>query len=174
MELNVWTKRFHAIYEKAVGLYRNGQTGAETYFTPDETGFLASIGLRPIHVYDYAEDVIGGGEPDWETALLIVAVRRDFFLYVQNGQANPHAITSDDLPGRNEELGGIRWLPRLIRKAQGFLEGETCHDIMYCCGGDRGFFKRNGIHPADFLREIWSAKGDEQQILKFVQRHSQP
>ena len=76
---------------------------------------------------------------------------------------------ASELPPKDAELGGIRWLPRLIRKATCFLEGGLCHEIMYCCGGDRNFFKKHGIHPADFLREIWASKGNEEKILAFVQ-----
>ncbi len=169
MELNAWTSQLHALYDKALALYRNGNREEASYFTPEETAFLESIGLRPIHVYDYVEDFAGSGEPDWETYLLIAAVRRDYFLYAQKQAANPKVTDASELPPKDAELGGIRWLPRIIRKAECFLEGGLCHDIMYCCGGDRRFLKTHGIHPADFLREIWASKGDPEKVLAFVQ-----
>lgn len=168
MELNAWTRQLRACYDKALALYRSGRRDEALYFTPEETGFLASIGLRPIHVYDYVEDFAGSGEPDWDTYLLIVAVRRDYFQSVQKRSENPAVISADELPPKDAEIGGIRWLPRIIRKARCFLEGGLCHDIMYCCGGDRRFLKTHGIHPADFLREVWAAKGDPDKILAFV------
>jgi hypothetical protein len=39
---------------------------------------------------------------------------------------------------------------------------------MYCCGGDRRFFRTHDVHPADFLRFVWSAKGNEDKILAYV------
>jgi len=81
MELNRWTQQLHSLYDIAVAKYRDGQRGANHFFDAVETGFLASIGLKPIHLYDYAEDFVGGDEPDWDTVLLIVAARRDYFTH---------------------------------------------------------------------------------------------
>lgn len=173
MELNAWTKQLRSLYDKAIDLQRKGQQGAETYFTPEEITFLASIGLKPINVYDFAEDFVDSGEPDWDTFLLVAAARRDFFLYEQDGRTNPHEIDSSELPARKAMLGGIEWLPRIIVKARCFLEGGLCHDIMYCCGGDRNFLRTHNLHPADFLRAVWAAKGDDQRVLEFVQEAEQ-
>jgi hypothetical protein len=168
MELNAWTKRLRALYDKAVSLYRAGNRNDATYFTGDEKSFLTSVGLRPINVYDYAEDFVNSGEPDWDTYLLIAAARRDHFLFEQQGIGNPAEIRPDELPPKRATLDGIPWLPRIIKKARCFLEGALCHDIMYCCGGDRHFLREHGLHPADFLRAVWAAKGDDKAILAFV------
>jgi hypothetical protein len=170
MELNAWTRALRAIYDHAIAKYRAGDRDLAAYFTDDERRFLASIGIRPIHIYDCAEDFVGHGEPDWDTALLIMAARRDFFLYEQHGEANTAEISADELPPRTAEMDGIRWLPRIIVKARCFLEGGLCHDIMYGCGGDRKFLKTHAIHPADFLRAVWAACGDDAKILEFVKR----
>ncbi|MGA7394590.1 MAG: hypothetical protein WBV90_06710 [Terrimicrobiaceae bacterium] len=168
MELNAWTKQLRAIYDKAISLYREGNRDDASYFTEDETSFLASVGLRPINVYDYAEDFVTSGEPDWETYLLIAAARRDHFLFEQQGVAGKAEIRPDELPPKRATLDGIPWLPRIIKKASCFLEGALCHDIMYCCGGDRHFLREHALHPADFLRVVGAAKGDNQKILAFV------
>jgi hypothetical protein len=168
MEPNAWTRNLRAVYDKATSLYRDGKRDDTTYFTDDEKNFLASIGLRPINVYDYAEDFVTCGEPDWETFLLIAAARRDHFLFEQKGLAFPEEIRPDQLPPKRATLDGIPWLPRIIQKARCFLEGALCHDIMYCCGGDRHFLREHGLHPADFLRAVGTAKGDDQKILSFV------
>lgn len=170
MDSYEWTRHFRVLYDKAVALYKDGKRDARTYFTPEETAALASIGLRPIHVYDFAEDFVRGGEPDWDTALLITAARRDYFLYEQHGQTSVQEIHESDLPQKTAELGGIVWLPRIIRKAQCFLDGGLCHNIMFCCGGDRAFLKKHRIHPADFLRITWAARGDEQKIFAYVRK----
>jgi hypothetical protein len=168
MELNAWTKCLRSIYDKAISLYRAGKRDDTTYFSGEEKSFLASIGLRSINVYDYAEDFVTSGEPDWDTFLLIAAARRDYFLFEQKGVGSPAEIRPEELPPKRAQLDGIPWLPRIIQKGRCFLEGALCHDIMYGCGGDRHFLREHGLHPADFLRAIWAARGDDRKMLTFV------
>jgi len=172
MDTSNWTIGLHAIYDKAVKLYSGGQQDLDKYFDAEETAFLAAIGLQPINVYDYVEDFVDGGDPDWDTFLLTAAARRDFFIYEQKGAPATRILESSELPARDSELGGFRWLPRIIAKGRCFLEGGLCHDIMYGCGGDRGFLRRNKIHSADFLRAVWASHGDDQKILAFVREAS--
>lgn len=166
--MELWTKQLRGLHNKAVAFQRQGNTDLKSYFTSDEAAFLASIGLKPINVYDFAEDFADGGEPDWDTFLLVAAARRDFFLYEQHGIPSPQELASSELPARKAALGGIEWLPRIITKAACFLKGDLCHDIMYYCGGDRNFLRKHGIHPADFLRAVRASKGDDQRVLAFV------
>ncbi|MEI6323101.1 MAG: hypothetical protein WCP60_08380 [bacterium] len=166
----LWTQQLRPIYDKAVELYRGGNRDLETYFTVEEKTFLASIGVRPINLYDYAEDMVGYGEPDWNTVLLIIAARRDYFLYHQHGVTASSVTEAAELPPKTEELEGIPWLPRIIAKANCFLKGGLCHEIMYGCGGDRRFLKEHDLHPADFLRSIWASGGDKGKVLTFVRR----
>jgi hypothetical protein len=105
-----------------------------------------------------------------ETALLITATRREYFLSVQKGKRSGRVIDMDKLPSKSAQLGGIEWLPRIIEKAQAKLRGEMPPELMYCCGGDRAFLSEQGIHPADFLREVWAAGDDHQRILEFVRQ----
>jgi hypothetical protein len=170
MELNAWTRQLRSLYDKAVALQRAGQTDMASYLSKEEIAFLASIGLKPIHVYDFAEDFARGGEPDWDTFLLVAAVRRDFFLSEQRGVSQAAELDPAELPARKAKLGGIEWLPRLLTKATCFLEGSLSRDVMYCCGGDRNFFRKHHVHPADFLREVWAAKGDEERVLTYVRQ----
>jgi len=163
-----WTAGLKAIYDKSVALYLSGDHELNSHFSPEETSALADIGLRPINVFDYAEDFAKYEEPSWETFLLVAAARRDYFLHEQQGATNSEVIGADELPPKTEALEGIEWLPRIIRKAQCFLEGGLCHDIMYGCGGDRKFLKEHGIHAADLLRIVWAARGDDQKVLRFL------
>ena len=167
----LWTRTLRDIYDKAIDLYRSGNRDLKCYFSAEEISFLSSIGLRPINLYDYAEDMVGYGEPDWNTALLIIAARRDYFLYHQHGITKEAATDSSSLPAKPEELDGIPWLPRIIAKATCFLEGGLCLDIMYGCDGDRRFLKEHDIHPADFLRAVWASNGESQKVLEFVKRN---
>jgi hypothetical protein len=163
-----WTEQLRKIYDKAVDLYRGGNRDLDSYFTPGETAWLSSVGLRPINLYDWAEDFTGSGEPDWNTALLIAAARRDYFLVHQQGVTATTVTEAAELPATTEELDGIPWLPRIIAKATCFLKGGFCHDIMYGCGGDRRFLKEHDIHPADFLRAVWASGGDQAKVLAYV------
>ena len=163
-----WTDRLRTIHDKAVDLYRGGNRDLDSYFTPEETAWLASVGLRPINHYDWAEDFKGSGEPDWNTALLIAAARRDYLLVHQKGVTATTVTEAAELPAKTEELDGIPWLPRIIAKATCFLKGGLCHDIMYGCGGDRRFLKEHDIHPADFLRVVWASGGDNRRVLSYV------
>ena len=168
MEINYWTQRFQSIYESGLEKYRSGQRGAETFFDSAQTEFLASIGLKPIHVYDYVEDFLGVGEPDWNTVLLIVAARRDYFIHEMKEKWSAEIIRSADLPPKSEAYEGIDWLPRIIQKAKAFLEGALPPETMYSCGGDRKFLKTNNVHPADFLRVVWATQGDARKLADYL------
>jgi hypothetical protein len=160
-----WTCGFRQLYEKGLSLYRAGGRNPHVWFSPGEQQFLASIGARPTEVFDFVEDA---DEISWETALLITSARRDYFLQVQHGSVSTQLRSIADFPAKKAELDGIRWLPRLILKAKSRLRGELPDELMYCCGGDRNFFRQHSIHPADFLRFIWSAGKDESRILHYV------
>ncbi|HEX8371667.1 MAG TPA: hypothetical protein VF585_02720 [Chthoniobacterales bacterium] len=170
MELNRWTQQLHSLYDTAVGKYRSGIRGAENFFNEDEITFLASIGLKPINLYDYAEDFVGGGEPDWDTVLLMVAARRDYFTHEMQGQWSATPISETDLPAKTEAHAGIEWLPRIVPKAVAYLKGALPPQIMYCCGGDRKFFRNNGVHPADFLRVVWATHGDIDKLAEYIRK----
>ena len=164
-----WTRRITALYHEAARRYAGGERDADALFSPEATAELAAIGATPIELYDYVEDA---DDLDWETALLIIALRRDYFLNVQNGEFSSKRLTRDDFPAKSAELGGIPWLPRLIMKALCRLRGELPRDTMYGCGGDRAFCREHDIHPADFLRFTWQVEGDEAAILEYVRRRS--
>jgi hypothetical protein len=170
MNSYLWTRPLREIYDKSVALYKQGNRDLESYFIVEEAAFLSSIGLRPINLFDWAEDMNAAGEPDWNTVLLIAAARRDYFLVHQKGITLTSVTEASELPAKTDELEGIPWLPRIIKKARCFLEGGLCHEIMYCCGGDRRFLKEHDIHPADFLRAIWASGGDNAKLLAYVQQ----
>jgi len=163
-----WTNDLHKLYDKALKKYKDGDRELGNYFDSDEIGFLNSIGLKPINVYDGVEDGHKHGEPDWETWLLTMAARRDYFLYEMHGQLASYERTNEELPPKTEEYEGVVWFPRILEKAKCFLEGGLAQEIMYGCGGDRKFFKEHDIHPADFLRAVWGAKADREKVFQFV------
>jgi hypothetical protein len=162
-----WTSKLNVLYHKALGAHRGAERDASRVFTKGEVAELWSIGLRPIHVFDYAEDFASYGEPAWEEFLLVAAVRRDYFLYEQHRADPGPAIREQDLPLKTEEIEGIAWLPRIFRKAQCYLAGTLTPEIMYGCGGDRRFLKERDVHLGDFLRMSWAAKGDISHLLEY-------
>ena len=164
-----WTQTFHQLWDKAVAAYAAGNRQPATYFNPDETGFLASIGCSAQEMYDFAEDA---PELSYDLALLINAARRDFFLVVQHGQPSGRVIPVSDFPPKDAEVAGFAWLPRLILKARCKLRGELPAELMYGCGGDRRFLKKVNIDPSDFLRVVWAAREDDHKIIEYVKQCS--
>jgi len=166
-----WTQRFGKLYDVAVKKFGDGQRGADSFFDPTQTAFLSEIGSCPQEIYDFAEDAVLQNEPDKDTALLVASVRRDYYLAIQKGKSGGPRYAMSDFPGKDEKLEGVDWLPRIIKKAEAKLEGRMPLEMMYGCGGDRKFLKDNDLHPADFLREVWGAKGDSKKILEYVLKH---
>jgi len=165
-----WDDVFRTCYLKAVEEYRGGNRQPATFFTAAESAFLAGIGCTPQEVYDFAEDWHTAQEPSFATVLLITAARRDYFLTIQKGQPASRVISVNDLPAKDAALAGFPWLPRQIAKARAKLAGEMPAELMYCCGGDRAFFKRVKCHPADFLRVVWAARDDDQKIIAHIRQ----
>lgn len=168
-----FAEELHELYDKACRLYGVGRRDASAFFETPKRAFLASNGLRPQDLFDYAEDLAGSGEPGWDIALAIELVRRDYFLNVQQGVASPHVLEVDRLPAKSDTVQSIEWLPRIIPKTKAKLRGELPTSLMYGCGGDRRFFKTHDIHPAEFLSLVWRHEHDDAAIVAWVVRRSQ-
>lgn len=169
MEHYNFQKRLSDVWELAVSKYRDGNREPESYFDQKTIADLASIGLKTMDVYDYAEDYVSKEEPDWATFLMICEARRDYFFNVQKKEPSPQTLDAESLPPKDLEVRGIVWLPRIIPKAIAKLRGEMPPDLMYGCGGDRKFLKNNRIHPAEFLRVVWAYEDDEAKIIDWVE-----
>jgi Domain of unknown function (DUF5069) len=163
-----WRETFSCLFTDSVSKYEAGHQKAVGLVNAEGTKFLASIGYSGQEFFDFIEDFCDGGEPTLETALNIAEVRRDYFLNEQKRQPSSHRIDVSKLPAKDTETAGIVWLPRIIPKAEAKLRGEMPNEIMYCCGGDRKFFRTNGIDPVAFLKRVWLAKGDEAQVIDWV------
>jgi len=163
-----YQKQLQEIWEKAVKLYADGNFRPDSYFNKTEAEFIASIGETAQEIYDFAEDFNSGGDPDFATFALIHDIRRSYFLDKQKGVRSGNTLDPETLPARDAEARGIRWLPRIIKKAKAKLRGELHTDIMYSCGGDRAFLKENDIHASEFLRVVAENENDEQKIIDWV------
>ncbi len=157
------------IWSQSVANYEAGNREPEAYFNAQELTWLSSLGLKVMDVYDFAEDWVKYGEPDFETFLMISEVRKDYFLTIQKGAASSHELNPETLPTKAESVRGIEWLPRLMPKAIAKIRGELPSVTMYGCGGDRKFFKENNIHPAEFLRVAWAYESSPEKIIDWVE-----
>lgn len=168
MENYIYQKRLKQIWQGALAKYETGDHNPNNYFSESTLKELSSIGLNSMDVYDYVEDYVSSGEPDFETFLLVSSVRRDYLSIVQGGLKTSKLLDSDALPAKEEMVNGIVWLPRIMHKAWAKLRGELPPETMYGCGGDRRFFKEHNIHPADFLRAAWAYEEDELKLVEWV------
>ncbi len=164
-----WETEFRELFDHCRKKYTDGVTDLRTYYTETNQAFLKEIGCQPREFFDFVEDYCDESIPTPETALLVAAVRRDYFAVVQGGIRSEKRLKPENLPARDLELGGFVWLPRILAKARAKLRGELDPEIMYCCGGDRAFLRRHDIHPADFLRAVWAAGEDDQRILDYLE-----
>jgi hypothetical protein len=164
-----WQDRFLALFDKCLAQYRRGNVDFNSYYSKQDLAFLKSIGYRPREFFDFVEDFADGAPLPPAAALLVAAVRRDYFHEVQKGKPSEGMIPRDELPARNDtSIGGVPYLARITAKARCKLRGELDPDIMFSCGGDRAFLQEHDIHPADFLRAVWLAGGDDGKVLNFV------
>lgn len=167
--LNQWESGFRRIYDRCRENYEHGGARTPDEIMSDENAaWLRSQGIKRINLFDYIEDLAKYGEPDYGTALLLASARRDYFLFRQGARWIEPTTTMDGLPAKTDRLDGIEWLPRIIPKARGFLEGSLEDDLMYGCGGDRNFLKTHALNPVDFLHVVDRAGGDTAPILEYV------
>lgn len=169
-----WTSQFREIYDQAVQRFEEGQRGPEQVVGREALEFLDSIGTSAQELYDFVEDWVEDGEPDFETVEAMTGLRRTYFLTVQEGKLSNTVIPSATLPSGYAELGGYRWLPRIIAKARAKLRGELAPDIMFGCGADRPFLRNVNMEPAEFLKTVWDAGTDDRAILDAVQKKAVP
>jgi hypothetical protein len=163
-----WPSTFRQLFDRCVEKYRGGNTDFTSYYSADDLAFLDSIGYQQREFFDFVEDYCDESVPTPEDAVLIAAVRRDYLNVIQKGEKGTGMVPNDTLPAKDSELGGHRWLPRIITKARAKLAGELDPETMFSCGGDRAFLREHDIHAADFLRAVWAASDDDQKILDYV------
>ncbi|RYD72955.1 MAG: DUF5069 domain-containing protein [Verrucomicrobiaceae bacterium] len=165
-----WNDSFLALFDRSNAKFQEGNTDPETYYTASDLALLDSIGYQKREFFDFVEDFCGEGTPSISTALLIAAVRRDYFQTVQHSvKSTGKPLTRDDIPTFGDELEGMAYLPRILAKGRAKLRGELDPDLMYGCGGDHRFLQNHGdLHPADFLRHLWAAGDDDSKIVAWI------
>lgn len=167
-----WNEHFLELFVRCVTRYKNGEKDYINYYDDEDKALLEEIGYRTREFFDFVEDYCDDGTPSASTALLVAAVRRDYFKVEMKGRFSRPTVTRENIPTFGDDLMGIYYLPRILAKAEAKLRGELDPDLMYGCGGDRKFLKENGdIHPADFLRRVWAADGDDAKLVKWIKSH---
>lgn len=169
-ETDPWSDQFRAVYDRALSAFRSGRSSVATLCDPADTAFLLSSGCSVQELYDFIEDVVDYGEPDFETVLEVQRIRRDYFLEVLHGQWTGQVVPMSALPLKTDAVDGIAWLPRLIVKARLKLRGEMPPDLMYGCGGDRPFLRRMGLTLPGFLELVRDCGDDDAAIVEAVKR----
>jgi hypothetical protein len=164
-----WQDPFLELFDKCLAEYRAGNGDWATYYTEGDLEFLETIGCQPREFFDFVEDYGDGAPLPPAAALLVAAVRRDYFMVVQQGRRSGTFFPAANLPAKDDaSLDGQPYFARLLKKARLKLRGELDPDIMFGCGGDRLFLMNCDVHPADFLRHVWAAGEDDTKIVALV------
>jgi hypothetical protein len=164
-----WNDSFLDLFYRSVTRYEAGDKDYSGYYDEHDSALLKQIGYKPREFFDFVEDFYDDGTPSASTALLVAAVRRDYFTVVMDGKTSSKEFTANDIPTFGDTFDGVPYLPRILVKARAKLRGELDPDLMFGCGGDRNFLgKHNNIHPADFLRQVWAAGDDDAKVLDWI------
>lgn len=170
MNDTVWPTQFREVYDRGVAAWPAGRRSPRTMFDGADTAFLAGLGCSTQELFDFVDDCLRYGEPDFATTLEVTAIRRDYFLNVLGGKSTGHTAAMADLPAKSDAVDGIAWLPRLIVKARLKLRGEMPADLMYGCGGDRPFLLGMNLTLGKFLILVRDAGDDDRRIIDAVKK----
>ena len=170
MNETTWRTEFQGVYERGVAAWKAGRRASSSMFLPADVAWLSGIGCSAQEAFDFVDDFLRHGEPDFATALEVAAIRRDYFLKDLGGKPATQRFSMVDLPAKAAAVDGIAWLPRIIVKARLKLRGEMPDDLMYGCGGDRQFLA--GIHMTlpEFLTLVRDSGTDDRRIVDAVKR----
>jgi hypothetical protein len=156
------------LHEQASANYRAGCRTPSQILATADLDALAKFGLSAQSLYDAVDDLARYGEPDKAVFVELAQMRADYFHTTLQGRPPSRIVQEGELPPKTVEFEGVSWLLRIIRKAQCFLEGSLCDDIMYGCAGDRSFLKKyNATLPA-FLAVVRDTHGNPAKALRFL------
>ena len=156
------------LHEKASANYGTGCRQPSQIVAPADLDALAKLGISAQFLYDAVDDFARYGEPDKAVFVGLAQMRSDYFHTTLQGRPPSRIVQESELPPKSAEFEGVSWLPRIIRKAQCFLEGSLCDEIMYGCAGDRSFLKRYNATLPPFLAIVRDTHGDPAQALRFL------
>ena len=156
------------LHDKASANYRAGCRTPLQILAPADLDALAKFGISAQSLYDAVDDLARYGEPDKAVFVELAQMRSDYFHTTLQGRPPSRIVQESELPPKSVEFEGVSWLLRIIRKAQCFLEGSLCDDIMYGCAGDRSFLKKYNAALPSFLAVVRDTQGDPAKALRFL------
>ena len=98
---------FLHLFDRCVKRYRNGDKTYTSYYDDEDIELLRAIGYRSREFFDFIEDWCDEGAPSPSDALLVAAVRRDYFNVVLKGEIAQPTVTRDNIPTFGDTLDGI-------------------------------------------------------------------
>ena len=140
-----------AIHQEASRIYDLGTRSPAAIISAESMAWILGYGLSRQFVFDCVDDLARYGEPCLEDFIAMALQRAAWHAARPPGGVAPAILTEPELPPKSEAFAGIPWLPRIVRKARAFLEGNLCDEIMYGCAGDRAFLKKFGLTLPEFL-----------------------
>jgi len=165
-----YTTLLKTLHAEALANYQSGCRSPETIVSPQSALSLASLGLTRAFLYDYVDDCSRYGAPDLEAFLGVAGLRAACF----DGVTSDAELPECDYPRKTDKFDGVAWLPRIIRKAQCFLDGTLCRDIMYGCSGDRAFLENYHANLPGFLQAVLQTQGDPALVLRYLRDQVTP
>ncbi len=165
-----WKSEFRNVWERGVIAWKAGRRAPRTMFEARDVAFLASIGCTAQELFDFVDDALRYDDLEFETALAVTAIRREYFLEVMHGKSTGRIVPMGELPAKAAKVDGIAWLPRLIAKARIKLRGEMDPNLMYGCAGDRPFLRDHNMTLPQFLQLVWDNENDDRAIIDAVKK----
>lgn len=169
---NDWKSEFRAVWDRGVGAWKAGRRTAATMFSAEDVAFLATIGCTAQELFDFVDDSLNYDDLDFDTALAVAEIRRDYFLNEMGGKLTGRVVAMSELPAKSDAVDGIAWLPRLIAKARIKLRGEMNPDLMYGCAGDRPFLRSHNLTLPSFLKIVRENGDNDRAIIDALKRAS--
>jgi len=167
-----WKLEFRNVWERGIAASKAGCNSARSMFKQADEAFLTGIGCTAQELFDFVDDSLCYDDLDFETALAVTAIRREYFLDVMRGKPTGRVVPMSALPAKSAAVDGIAWLPRLIAKARAKLRGEMNPDLMFGCAGDRPFLRSHHMTLPQFLQLVWDKGDDDRAILDAVKKAS--
>lgn len=155
-------------WDRVLEAYHKGSRSPEELFQEQEILFMTDIGVTPYDIYDHVEDFVRYQEPDFLTFLLVMGVRRYYFLFLQKPEETINWVMEPDLPRKTDSYEGIVWLPRITAKAYAKIQGRLHPTLMYGCSGDRQFLKEYKLHAADFFSMVGTLGGNLPKVYNWL------
>lgn len=70
-----WEAEFRKLFEVGSDRYQQGKREVSSFFQPEELELLQRIGYRAQEMFDFLEDHVNYGAPDYATAYKVAVLR---------------------------------------------------------------------------------------------------